>query len=104
MQIGGTPADTDADDEKKDDDKPTRPGNASERKAVNDAVASIRGLAQLRGRNVEWAELAVREGASLPADEALAAKVIDLVASDVPGPAAGHRRPYREIADALGAN
>lgn len=84
VQIGGTPADTDADDEKKDDDKPTRPGNASERKAVNDAVASIRGLAQLRGRNVEWAELAVREGASLPADDALAAKVIDLVASDVP--------------------
>ena len=55
-----------------------------ERKAVNDSVAYIRGLAELRGRNVEWAERAVREGASLPADEALAANVIDLVASDLP--------------------
>ena len=55
-----------------------------ERKAVNDAVAYIRGLAELRGRNVEWAEAAVREGASLPADEALAAGVIDLVAADMP--------------------
>jgi membrane-bound serine protease (ClpP class) len=59
-------------------------GSASERKAVNDAVAYIRGLAELRGRNVDWAEIAVREGASLPADEALAAGVIDLVATDVP--------------------
>jgi membrane-bound serine protease (ClpP class) len=59
-------------------------GTAMERKAVNDAVAYIRGLAELRGRNVEWAELAVREGASLPADEALAAGVIDLIAADLP--------------------
>jgi membrane-bound serine protease (ClpP class) len=62
-----------------------QPGSAMERKAINDAVAYIRGLGELRGRNVEWAERAVREGASLPADEALAANVIDLVASDVPG-------------------
>jgi membrane-bound serine protease (ClpP class) len=60
------------------------PGSASERKAVNDSVAYLRGLAELRGRNVEWAERAVREGASLPADEALAAGVIDLVATDLP--------------------
>jgi membrane-bound serine protease (ClpP class) len=59
-------------------------GTAMERKAVNDAVAYIRGLAELRGRNVDWAELAVREGASLPADEALAAGVIDLIAADLP--------------------
>jgi membrane-bound serine protease (ClpP class) len=67
------------------DDKPPSdpPRNASERKAVNDSVAYIRGLAELRGRNVEWGELAVREGASLPADEALAANVIDLVATDL---------------------
>jgi membrane-bound serine protease (ClpP class) len=54
-----------------------------ERKVVNDAVAYIRGLAQLRGRNVEWAERSVREAANLPAAEALAANVIDLVAADL---------------------
>ncbi|MGA1730561.1 MAG: nodulation protein NfeD, partial [Steroidobacteraceae bacterium] len=55
---------------------------AMERKSVNDAVAYIRSLAELRGRNVEWAEAAVRGAESLPADEALAAGVIDLVAAD----------------------
>jgi len=62
---------------------PPAVGSASERKALNDAVAYIRGLAELRGRNVEWAESAVRDGVSLPADEALAAGVIDLVAADL---------------------
>ncbi len=52
-------------------------------KAVSDAAAYIRSLAQLRGRNVEWAERAVREAASLSAEEALEAGVIDLVAEDV---------------------
>jgi membrane-bound serine protease (ClpP class) len=66
------------------DPTPAQPGSAMERKAINDAVAYIRGLGELRGRNVEWAERAVREGASLPADEALAANVIDLVANDLP--------------------
>jgi membrane-bound serine protease (ClpP class) len=59
-------------------------GNAGERKAVNDAVAYIRSLAQLRGRNAAWAEAAVRGAASLPADEALQQHVIDIVAKDVP--------------------
>ena len=59
-------------------------GDAMHRKVVSDAVAYIRGLAQLRGRNAEWAEKAVREAVSLPADEALASKVIDVIASDVP--------------------
>jgi membrane-bound serine protease (ClpP class) len=54
------------------------------RKAVHDAAAYIRSLAQLRGRNVEWAERAVREAVSLSADEALAQHVIDLTARDVP--------------------
>jgi len=58
-------------------------GSATERKALNDSIAYIRGLAELRGRNVEWAEAAVRDGASLPADEALAAGVVDLVATDL---------------------
>jgi membrane-bound serine protease (ClpP class) len=55
------------------------------RKVTNDAVAYIRGLAQLRGRNADWAEKAVREGVSLPADEARRMKVIDIVAPDLPG-------------------
>jgi membrane-bound serine protease (ClpP class) len=54
------------------------------RKQVHDAAAYIRGLAQLRGRNTDWGEKAVREAVSLSADEALAQKVIDLTARDVP--------------------
>ncbi len=56
----------------------------STRKQVNDAAAYIRGLAQMRGRNAEWAERAVRDAVSLPADEALTLKVIDHIAADVP--------------------
>ncbi|HSV47964.1 MAG TPA: nodulation protein NfeD, partial [Ramlibacter sp.] len=52
-------------------------------KRVNDAAAYMRGLAQLRGRDVAWAEQAVREAVSLPARDALARKVIDLIAADV---------------------
>jgi membrane-bound serine protease (ClpP class) len=59
------------------------PVDPAEAKMVNDAVAYIRGLAQLRGRNTQWAELAVREAASLPAEEALAKGVIDLIAPDI---------------------
>ena len=58
-------------------------GDTSKRKAVFDAAAYIRGLAQLRGRNAEWAEKAVREAVSLPAAEALKLKVIDLIALDL---------------------
>ena len=52
------------------------------RKQVNDAAAYIRGLAQLRGRNADWAERAVRESVSLPADEALKLGVINDIAID----------------------
>jgi len=55
---------------------------AMERKMLNDAIAYIRSLAQLRGRNPEWAEQAVREAATLTAEEALAQGVINLVADD----------------------
>lgn len=59
-------------------------GSAMEKKAVHDAAAYIRSLAQLRGRNAGWAERAVREAESLSAEEALQQKVIDLVAADLP--------------------
>ncbi len=54
------------------------------RKQMHDAAAYIRGLAQMRGRNAEWAEKAVREAVSLSAQEALEQNVIDVVARDVP--------------------
>jgi membrane-bound serine protease (ClpP class) len=70
------------------DKKPKEPeeipsSTASERKAVNDAVAYIRALAELRGRNADWAESAVREAASLSATDALKQNVIEIVAKDV---------------------
>ncbi|HTH58609.1 MAG TPA: nodulation protein NfeD [Paraburkholderia sp.] len=62
----------------------SRDDNASTetRKAMHDAAAYIRGLAQLRGRNVEWAEHAVRDAVSLSSSEALEQHVIDLIATD----------------------
>jgi len=64
--------------------KETSPSSPMERKVVNDAVAYIRGLAELRGRNADWAEQAVRGAASLSANAALKENVIDVVARDVP--------------------
>ena len=54
-----------------------------ERKVVNDAVAQMRGLAELRGRNVAWAEKTVREATNLTASEALEQNVIDVMATDI---------------------
>jgi len=86
VEIGGIP-DTDDLLKKKagseDDSQPADSKDAMESKRINDAVAYLRSLAQMRGRNVEWAELAVREAASLPAVEALAQGVIDIVAVDI---------------------
>ena len=68
----------------KDDKKDGGGMDTMTRKVTNDAVAYIRGLAELRKRNADWAEKAVREGASLPAQEALKLNVIEHVAADLP--------------------
>jgi membrane-bound serine protease (ClpP class) len=54
------------------------------RKVINDAVAYIRSLASEHGRNADWAEKAVRQAANLPARDALAQNVVDVVAPDLP--------------------
>ncbi|WP_213253937.1 nodulation protein NfeD [Bradyrhizobium sp. sBnM-33] len=89
VQLGGGSGwrtDDKKDDDKKDGDKKgaSSPANAGEAKAINDAVAYIRGLAELRGRNVSWAEKAVREAATLTASEAQSQRVIEIVAKDLP--------------------
>jgi membrane-bound serine protease (ClpP class) len=61
----------------------TPPMSAEQRKILNDSIAYIRGLAQLRGRNADWAEQAVRGAASLPASQALQQHVVDFIAPDI---------------------
>jgi membrane-bound serine protease (ClpP class) len=79
---GGTPEPKHTDRQPDKDADTAKP--AAGNKAVNDAVAYIRALAELRGRNADWAELAVREAASLSAETALAQGVVEFVATDVP--------------------
>lgn len=57
--------------------------SAMDRKVVNDAVAYIRGLAEKRNRNADWAEVAVRAGETLTATAAMELGVIDFVAADL---------------------
>lgn len=84
MRKPGPPTDGEPTDEEQ-GSKPTagESGNAMAQKVVNDAVAWIRGLAEKRGRNADWAELAVRDAASISSEEALDLGVIDLIARDV---------------------
>ncbi|MDZ7752820.1 MAG: nodulation protein NfeD [Gammaproteobacteria bacterium] len=88
VQVGGLPGlgdkapAGDGDEAEGDDGEPA--GDAMERKMVNDAVAYIRGLAEMRDRNAEWAERAVREAVSLSSSAALEDGVIDVVAASIP--------------------
>jgi membrane-bound serine protease (ClpP class) len=63
-------------------DDPDQDSTAMDRKIVNDAVSSIRALAERYGRNADWAEKSVTEAATLTASEALENDVIDVVAAD----------------------
>lgn len=80
VQLGGARSPRERQDDQRRDGGPPR--DAQERKAVNDAVAYIRGLAELQGRNAGWAESAVREAASLQASAALEQGIIEIVAAD----------------------
>jgi membrane-bound serine protease (ClpP class) len=78
IEIGGLPGVPRPDDAQKDKGQST-----ASRKATNDAVAMLRSLAQMRGRNAEWAEKAVRDAATLTADEARKENVIDIFAASL---------------------
>jgi len=86
IQLGGNPlAPVGGSDQKtQTQGQAGEPADTESRKVVNDAVAYIRSLATVNGRNADWAEDAVRNAASLPAAEALKLHVVDVVASDVP--------------------
>ena len=82
-EADGTEADDAADEAMEPSDLIPTPATATERKAINDAVAYIRSLAELRGRNADWAEDAVRAAESLSSSDALEMNVIDLIADDL---------------------
>jgi membrane-bound serine protease (ClpP class) len=62
----------------------TNIGSDLRRKVVNDAAASLRGLAKTHGRNAHWADSAVRKASNLTAAEALRMNVIDVVSPSLP--------------------
>jgi membrane-bound serine protease (ClpP class) len=81
--LPGLPRPSEPRRDEKDKDAAAPADNAAHRKALNDTIAMLRSLAQLRGRNMEWAEKAVRDAATLTAEDALKENVIDLVARDL---------------------
>ena len=86
VQIGGISlpgTEKEKDPEAADGEASAVQDDAMKHKIINDAAAYIRGLADLHGRNAQWAEQAVREAVSLQASEALAENVIDIVAKDI---------------------
>jgi membrane-bound serine protease (ClpP class) len=80
--LPGPGGDKDTGKDQKNATGPPPSGDAMMVKVTNDAVALIRSLAELRGRNADWGEKAVREAASLSANAALQEHVIDFVARD----------------------
>jgi len=81
VKIGGGSAPGSKKKDKQDKPADDTVADAGKQKIINDAVAYLRSLAELRGRNQEWAEKAVREADSIPASEALQLGVIDIIAS-----------------------
>lgn len=79
----GAPGKDDGKDGAKRDAKPRGDDDASTRKAVNDAAAYLRSMAELRGRNADFAEAAVRDAATLTATQALSQKVVEILADDI---------------------
>lgn len=75
VSLGGIPGSPDS--------KENSNEKSLQRKSMNDAIAYIRTLAELRNRNAEWGELAVKNAASLSANKALQENVINLIATDI---------------------
>jgi membrane-bound serine protease (ClpP class) len=83
VAVGGGDPDRGAPTDRTSGKDPGRTADTMTRKSTNDAAAYIRSLAQMRGRNADWGERAVREAVSLPAAEARKLGVVDLVAADL---------------------
>ena len=75
--------DTGEDDTAAEEQSQNLTGDAMTHKMVNDAVAYIRSLAEMRNRNADWAEQAVRQAASLSSEQAVEQGVVDLLAEDL---------------------
>lgn len=88
VQMGGSPGPSPTDSEDKDGEdnegqRRERSSDAMTNKAINDSVAYIRSLAAIHGRNADWAERAVRDAESLPAQSALEQNVVEILAQDI---------------------
>ncbi len=91
VQMGGkaqgspfpTLEDEDAENDAAEEGEAPEPVGAGTLKAVEDAVAYMKALAELRGRNAEWAEAAVRDAATVTSSEAVEDNIADFLAGNV---------------------